>query len=1574
MSTNDLNLISNYKKIIGLQNILSSSSGVTFIGISTINSSLYISNNTIINNNLTLNSSLNVSNNTNIIQNLTTLSLINNNLLSNNISVNSNLLINGNNIISNNINISNISIITNSSTILSSLNVNDTVNIQNTLYLNNINLSTINAANINIGNPYSIIKINGTTISLLSNNLEVVDKYISLNYNTSSLGPIDIGNNCGLLISGISGDGFLRTNTTSTLFEMKAPLNNLNYPVILDSNNNLNITGTTLIYGNTTINSSLNISNNSIFNISLINNNLFISTFANLQNITLLSSLYISTFSIINNNTTINNNLYVSGSTNINSSITMLSNLVANNYYCNNVSLLSDLIISNNSILGQSTILSNINCLSNNILTNVSINSNLTISAYTNLYNTTINSQLFILNNSTFNNNSTINSSLFCKENTIIKGNVNLGSTINNNITINSWIITPLLPEFMDNLSATLGGIPILGLYRTGDIVKIRAPYIIPTDLYFWIDATNLNSITKDVNNNITSIIDISGNNIVMGNYVSRPKYKINGINNLPIIDLTNSSSMKSNNNYLNSLNVTIAVVTTFFQNTNWGCIWGHFSNSNTDITLEYNNNVAGYIHFQTNNDNSTCQIQYLPGVPVIFIGVLSNGISRYFKMINLNTGQEVYVTATNSLSMTLTNCPIRLGSSALTNELALCYIGEVLYWQRVLNSTDIYNVSQYLFNKWGLITATLSYIAPPITLSLIGPAQNYILLNDTYIESGITINSITDPNLTPIITGSYDLTILGSYILTYTVNNGFNIMSITRTINVVSSIPFVSYDTTNGNLQINSGLNFNSLNNADWTIECWLYMSNNNASTIIFDFRQPNQVYIPVNHFWCGIDSYKPYIQAMGQGTTGTSINYTISLNTWAHVTWMRNNNKLYTFINGFASPGESIPSYMNILSGLNYIVFGCPADWINNNGTNYHFMGQICQPLITKGAKYSITGFIPVWNLSPISYSNILFWMINGTDSISNQQIILNRNIVKTTLNTSPIFPVIILNGSSNIYLSYNSNNYYDLGVSISDVLQRNFIPYISSITDIFNNQLLPSPLNSLNTNIISNTIINTTNTLSFNTIKNSLSLVNNGTPQYLTRTFSNNSTKWTISFWCYLDNTACAILTSSNGSALLYNYGGSNFRTWMINNTGLLQLSFLSAPTIQTWTHIVYIYDSTQIIPTNRFLCYFNNILQINISNGYNATGANINLNQILDEFINPTQFWIGNRISLDSQVNGYLSQFIFVDNLALTPNYFGYTLNNTWIAKTYTGTFGPNGWYLDFSNPNNPGLDASGNNNNWVSTNILPRYIIKYNICPQICLTNTNIVTTNANTVPLYSYTLTYTCNNTLATRIINILNYNITNLSYVSILYNTTNIITTYNRAYLWCDNFTFSNNNMYGGIYAAWAINPKVLGWMNFSSPWSIILRGKYVSIGNYQRLVWDYDPNVNGWIIGIDGGNGIISPSIYCQLQDSATSVTMYGNTTSNGNSLNGSPWTMMLSGFYLIFRRDSNGYLYFTMTDINQKMYYNFVMNTPYSNYYNQTPIYIQQMVNYQWEKGILISNNTTLSINDWIATYGN
>ena len=75
------------------------------------------------------------------------------------------------------------------------------------------------------------------------------------------------------------------------------------------------------------------------------------------------------------------------------------------------------------------------------------------------------------------------------------------------------------------------------------------------------------------------------------------------------------------------------------------------------------------------------------------------------------------------------------------------------------------------------------------------------------------------------------------------------------------------------------------------------------------------------------------------------------------------------------------------------------------------------------------------------------------------------------------------------------------------------------------------------------------------------------------------------------------------------------------------------------------------------------------------------------------------------------DGYLTEINFIDGQALTPSSFGETdtLTGVWKPKKYTGTYGTNGFYLNFSdNSNNTattiGKDYSGNGNNWTPNNI------------------------------------------------------------------------------------------------------------------------------------------------------------------------------------------------------------------------------------------------------------------------------
>jgi hypothetical protein len=86
-------------------------------------------------------------------------------------------------------------------------------------------------------------------------------------------------------------------------------------------------------------------------------------------------------------------------------------------------------------------------------------------------------------------------------------------------------------------------------------------------------------------------------------------------------------------------------------------------------------------------------------------------------------------------------------------------------------------------------------------------------------------------------------------------------------------------------------------------------------------------------------------------------------------------------------------------------------------------------------------------------------------------------------------------------------------------------------------------------------------------------------------------------------------------------------------------------------------------------------------------------------------------IGRRNGLSAYLDGYLTEINFIDGQALTPSSFGATNTTTgvWGPAKYTGTYGTNGFYLNFSdNSNNTattiGKDYSGNGNNWTPNNI------------------------------------------------------------------------------------------------------------------------------------------------------------------------------------------------------------------------------------------------------------------------------
>jgi hypothetical protein len=221
------------------------------------------------------------------------------------------------------------------------------------------------------------------------------------------------------------------------------------------------------------------------------------------------------------------------------------------------------------------------------------------------------------------------------------------------------------------------------------------------------------------------------------------------------------------------------------------------------------------------------------------------------------------------------------------------------------------------------------------------------------------------------------------------------------------------------------------------------------------------------------------------------------------------------------------------------------------------------------------------------------------------------------------------------------------------------------------------------------------------------------NSADSAYLNRTPSSagNRKTWTWSAWVKRTGPA----TPAN--AVIPLFGATN----AANDSGFFVIGVLdSGISIQTWNtvfrrtttvyrdysawyHIVVAFDTTQATAANRLKLYVNNVEETSFSLSTDPT-------QNTDYPINNN---IAHNIFNDgfgSYLSGYLTEVNFVDGQALTPTSFGETDPDTgvWRPKYYTGAYGTNGFYLNFSDNSavtatTLGKDYSGNSNNWTANN-------------------------------------------------------------------------------------------------------------------------------------------------------------------------------------------------------------------------------------------------------------------------------
>ena len=137
------------------------------------------------------------------------------------------------------------------------------------------------------------------------------------------------------------------------------------------------------------------------------------------------------------------------------------------------------------------------------------------------------------------------------------------------------------------------------------------------------------------------------------------------------------------------------------------------------------------------------------------------------------------------------------------------------------------------------------------------------------------------------------------------------------------------------------------------------------------------------------------------------------------------------------------------------------------------------------------------------------------------------------------------------------------------------------------------------------------------------------------------------------------------------------------------------------VSSWYHIVVVINTTESTASDRVKIYINGSQVTSFST---ASYPSLNYDTYINNSSYPT--YIASFSTTANRFDGYMAEVNFIDGQALTPSDFGETdlLTNQWIPKKYVGTYGTNGFYLNFGNSGSLGADSSGNGNNFTPTNL------------------------------------------------------------------------------------------------------------------------------------------------------------------------------------------------------------------------------------------------------------------------------
>ena len=220
--------------------------------------------------------------------------------------------------------------------------------------------------------------------------------------------------------------------------------------------------------------------------------------------------------------------------------------------------------------------------------------------------------------------------------------------------------------------------------------------------------------------------------------------------------------------------------------------------------------------------------------------------------------------------------------------------------------------------------------------------------------------------------------------------------------------------------------------------------------------------------------------------------------------------------------------------------------------------------------------------------------------------------------------------------------------------------------------------------------------------------------GDSAYLSRTpgSASNQKTWTWSSWIKRGNLGSiqTIFSGGTGSTLSVEirFGSSDKIEVLDTNSSYLFITSAVFRDVSSFYNIVLVNDTTQSTVNDRTKLFVNGtqITSFSTDNRSNfaedePTGINSDNAHYIGRWINGGQLF-----------DGYMAEINFLDGIANDPTTLGLgeTKDGIWIPKAYSGSYGTNGFHLDFADSSAIGNDVSGQNNDYTVSGLVASDVV------------------------------------------------------------------------------------------------------------------------------------------------------------------------------------------------------------------------------------------------------------------------